>query len=190
MKYDTARVIITLDCPGSCWYCCNKQEGALDRAREIPTLDEIFDCVDYENVVITGGEPLGCIDRTFDVLHGLSDLRKEGRFGTFKLYLYTAIYDSDIDSLLPYLDGITYGLHAPEVGGDLSVADLNDFLAMQWLAFNKPSLSWRLWINAALNQVVPLIPSAWDRIVVANPQVPTCPVPDNEDLYILADDFK
>ena len=47
----TARVIITYDCPRDCQSCCNKHIG------DVPQV-KFEDLLSYEEIVITGGEPM------------------------------------------------------------------------------------------------------------------------------------
>lgn len=76
------RLLVTMDCPNNCPLCCNNQFDI----EKIPTVDRW----DYEEICITGGEPL--YRNSSDVIEIAKTIRKiQAMMGVkSKIYLYTA----------------------------------------------------------------------------------------------------
>lgn len=102
-KKTTARVILTFRCNRACPGCCN---GQLPEHRNIYKSDELMN---YEELVLTGGEPMLFQE---EVISLIDSLRQRGYTG--KVYMYTSFWDDTLRSkvLLSKLDGFTFTLHA------------------------------------------------------------------------------
>ena len=169
----TARLIITLDCPRSCPYCCNKQGDMLESATRISDLRELDG---YDEVCVTGGEPMIDPWRTMKIVAFLQT------FDFKKIYLYTAMFGLRMDRLLKMVDGVHYTLHAP-----LTRKDVNGFYRMQALVSDDPDKSCRLYIDPGIISPITIYPDAWARVEV-KPWLDDCPLPPNETLFILEDE--
>ena len=98
----TARVIVTMVCNRNCPGCCN------EAISKVASISDISILSDYEEVVITGGEPM---INPHTLLRFIKALRKQNK--RQKIYLYTACLTmDDHPTILKYLDGITVTVHA------------------------------------------------------------------------------
>lgn len=105
----TARVIVTLACNRKCPGCCNETIGKVASIGDISVLS------DYEEVVITGGEPMLNPDSLLRFIKALKKQNKRQR-----VYLYTACLSmDDYGKILNQLDGITVTLHAEATDDDI-----------------------------------------------------------------------
>lgn len=73
-----ARVIVTKKCNRKCKGCCNERLGLIDKV----SFEDLFK---YEEICITGGEPMLMSERVVEMIHRL---RLQGYTG--KIWLYTA----------------------------------------------------------------------------------------------------
>lgn len=103
--YRKARFLITLDCHRSCDGCCNSYGKIMGYARNVSSLEELFD---FDEIIITGGEPM---------LHGAETVKMirniKSMYPKKKIYLYTTLFNNYVLDILPILDGIHYTLHYP-----------------------------------------------------------------------------
>lgn len=109
----TARVIVTYDCPRHCENCCNEHIGNVPEVK----FEELLK---YEELVITGGEPMLLSPRVVEMIHRL---RAKGYTG--KIWLYTSQIKTARwadRAVLNEVDGITYTLHHKPSQADLSAA--------------------------------------------------------------------
>lgn len=99
----TARLIVTYRCNRSCPGCCNTHDNGV---REI---DDIRELLKYDEIVITGGEPMLIKEKLFHLILQLRDMDYKG-----KIFMYTAFWNDGIYSneILQSLDGITFTIHA------------------------------------------------------------------------------
>lgn len=105
----TARVIVTYKCNRNCPGCCNSK---LFNVRKVNNISELKD---YEEVVLTGGEPMLFAD---SLLKLIKELRRQNRIQ--KIFLYTACMEMDnYTKILNQLDGITVTLHAEATDNDI-----------------------------------------------------------------------
>ena len=105
----TARVIVTLACNRKCPGCCNETIGKVASIGDISVLS------DYEEVVITGGEPMLNPDSLLRFIKALKKQNKRQR-----VYLYTACLSmDDYGKILNQLDGITVTLDAEATDDDI-----------------------------------------------------------------------
>ena len=105
----TARVIITYKCNRNCPGCCNTTNQDV---REISSTKEL---AQYEEVVITGGEPFLYPN---ELLLFIRTLKRNNP--KQKIYIYTARLDIDAyTKVLNKVDGITVTLHAEATDDDI-----------------------------------------------------------------------
>lgn len=167
---NTARIIITTACPRDCPKCCNKSKLVLD---SMESIHKLSDLPQYENIVITGGEPLLIFNRTQKIIWEI-----RGLFPDSNLYLYTALYSPKIKLLFPYLVGIQYSLHNPFADEDKA-----GFYRFENKIENS-GLSCRLWFDRTIDSDIAIRPCRWDKIT-SGIMLDDCPLPKNEKLYIL-----
>ncbi len=102
-----ARIIVTTKCNRHCKGCCNDQEAF----KNIECLDDINSLLEFEEIIITGGEPMLIAS---EVYLFLSDLRKRLLYPG-KIYIYTALFNEllieDYSRIMDFADGLTYTLH-------------------------------------------------------------------------------
>jgi len=108
---NTARVIVTFDCNRKCPGCCNTK---LPEYRVVLNNEELME---YQEIVITGGEPLLMPDK---ILFFIFSMREKGYQG--KMYLYTSLWKENYiyKRILNSLDGFTFTLHAECTDTDIS----------------------------------------------------------------------
>lgn len=99
----TARVIVTFRCNRKCPGCCNLN---LPEYRKVHTDEELME---YQEIVITGGEPMLIPGKTLEFINRMWDKGYRG-----KMYLYTSLWNNKGISkeILKELDGFTFTLHA------------------------------------------------------------------------------
>lgn len=106
-KNKKLRLLVTTDCHNSCEMCCNKQF-------DFDTLP-VVDRFDYDEVMITGGEPLKDGKLTLKTVNTIKSIRdiwelmgnKDG-----KIYIYTASeYYFGLVKCVQLVDGIVYTPH-------------------------------------------------------------------------------
>lgn len=108
------RLLVTGKCHNNCPLCCNKQFNFNEL--------EVVDRWDYEEVMITGGEPLASGRTTSYLINMIMGIRAiwnaQGWKG--KIYLYTSTRRADlVIKIISYLDGIIYTPH--------NIKELNTF---------------------------------------------------------------
>lgn len=79
------RLLVTEKCPNKCPLCCNKQFNMND----IPVVDRW----NYDEVMITGGEPLAFPRKVRKLIRAIRHLNKISGVGC-KIYVYTSIANS------------------------------------------------------------------------------------------------
>ena len=106
------RLLLTTKCPNNCPLCCNKQ---FDLFKDVPIIDRW----NYDEFILTGGEPLMNITTLLDFIYNLTAIHKY--MGTSpKIYLYTSICNPHIwDEIIPFFDGITYTVHTQQNAKEL-----------------------------------------------------------------------
>lgn len=110
MEKKTARVIVTYNCNRSCPGCCNQHGNSV---RKVTNIEELLK---YEEIIVTGGEPMLVLS---DVLALVSTLKVLGYAGRF--YLYTAFWKPNFKNIaiLDEFDGITFTIHAEASDADI-----------------------------------------------------------------------
>ena len=98
------RLLLTAKCPNNCPLCCNKQ---FSLERDVPVIDRL----DYDEFILTGGEPLKFLTSVIETIHNISAVTDYMGINP-KFYLYTSICNPIVwNEILPYLNGITYTTH-------------------------------------------------------------------------------
>lgn len=178
-----ARVIITHECKRHCPYCCNKYKSIMALAKTVK-LDEIRE---YEEVMITGGEPGLNLPHTLNTIQRLK-IHNPGA----KFFLYSAWFLSDIEKLtdivgwvciLKEIDGIHYTLHE-----DYSDVDAKRLENLEEFMKNFPDKSFRLYVQPLIRDKVKFTPNLYKR-VESKPWITEdilC-LPKDEELFILED---
>ena len=114
----TARVIFTFDCNRRCVGCCNESMSLMSEARVICSTNDL---VGYDEVVITGGEPLLYPDALIDFIQNVRSANPKA-----KIYLYTATMPPHkpffIPLLMSLLNGIQYTIHAEAIQTDITIS--------------------------------------------------------------------
>lgn len=175
-RYKKARLITTLNCHRQCALCCNGQKGVKDAM-----IDAMLDDVlkeNYEEYIITGGEPLLNWERTSTIIGKILEYSFNDEFARIpKIYLYTTICIPEMVDVIKEVDGIQYSLHHP-----YSAEDETMFKKFQNLISWFPDKKFRLFIDPDIETTIPIIPYAWLR-VHSDPLMEECPVPDGELLF-------
>lgn len=91
-----ARLIVTYKCPNDCAGCCNK-DWKYDPPKPITHFD-------YDQILITGGEPLLFAERVMGLASAIRCMSKA------KIYVYTATVLPFL-WVMPFVDGMTLTLH-------------------------------------------------------------------------------
>lgn len=104
-----ARVIVTYQCNRICPGCCNS------KLFNVPKISNISELKEYEEVVLTGGEPMLFPG---DLLKLIKRLKRQNI--AQKIFLYTACLVADeYPKILNRIDGITVTLHANATDDDI-----------------------------------------------------------------------
>ena len=146
-----ARTIMTFDCQRDCDLCCNKYAPM----QRLMTPSSLEDLKAYDQVLITGGEPMLYPRKAVELAKAL---REQNPMQT--IYLYTALYSPYMEKILPYIDGVHFTIHYPTTR-----ADLLGFYKFQDLieGWNK---SFRLYLEPRVNHPIAVVPSRWTRVEV------------------------
>jgi len=103
-----ARVIVTHSCNRSCDGCCNKD---IDM-NKVKKVDNLNDLIDYDEVMITGGEPL-LLDQRVKSMASVLRYYSNQRGRIVNIYLYTAYCPDWPSPIIKMFDGIHYTIHYP-----------------------------------------------------------------------------
>lgn len=109
----TARVIVTYKCNRSCPGCCNGHGNAVKK------IEDIRELLGYEEIILTGGEPMLLKSKLLEFISGLKAREYNG-----KIYIYTAFFDAWNEhdrKALSMVDGITYTIHAEANDSDINL---------------------------------------------------------------------
>lgn len=174
-----ARLIVTLKCRRSCSYCCNNYKSLAQLRQPITDVSSL---AQYDEVLITGGEPMQNPARTMRILQLLREQNSKQ-----VVYLYTALYSLEVVAFLRLVDGIHYTLHAE--ADYLDIAGFERFQSHLYSSGAKKSH--RLYVNPELVGYVPVNPRLWSRIEF-KPWIDEahCSLPPNEELFILPESYQ
>jgi pyruvate-formate lyase-activating enzyme len=171
----TARVLITYDCNHNCEYCCNDYDIV---QKSIRVIDDISLLKDYEEVLITGGEPLFRAEYLVGLLNRLREQNSEQ-----KIYMYTAFHHKKFAQIYPLIDGVTLTLHKDDQ--DISELLLNFQLDMMIDGERKNN---RLSIDPDIDIMLLIIPMYWKSIKIKHWftwEEQSKVIPPHEDLFYL-----
>jgi len=180
MKKNTARVIVTDKCSRDCSYCVNKQRGGSMFWNAHP-LTDVQKLLDFEMILITGGEPLLVYDRVISLL-----IEIRAREEDIPVILYASRNLIDYPTwhrLFKFIDGVTWTVH-DEKDDLVHERDKQDLIDFQMNARIYTDKSFRLNLAPSLVDIYPIIPMVWDQIKIKT-WLGDCPLPDNETLFIL-----
>lgn len=155
-----ARLIVTRACNRSCAGCCNGYigKGTIPEPRRVGGIEPLMD---YEEVMITGGEPALVPMLSVAIAESL---RRKGFRG--RILMYSATFDRDFyEKISPFIDGIHFTLHA-----EATERDVFDFMAFQDWAFHSRSvtgvMSLRAYIDPRVKGEVVIRPGIFQRLEV------------------------
>lgn len=183
------RLLLTAKCPNSCPLCCNKQ---FNLEKDVPIISRW----DYDEFILTGGEPLQFPNSVIEIIHNISAITDYMGINS-KFYLYTSICDVYVwNNVLPYLNGITYTVHTVSNAKDLMrlIEVLRNFSGGYDSIFSGLSnITYKsLWLNLfpeskdLIDTELALTHYSWDDISNYFKIKPiewkeNCPVPEGED---------
>jgi pyruvate formate-lyase activating enzyme-like uncharacterized protein len=156
------RLLVTEKCNRNCVGCCNND------VKPSGVLFDVDECLDYQLIMITGGEPL-LFPEMLCLL--LETLKKNQRCPP--IYLYTAFCPSisHLKSIIPKLDGITFTIHDQQ--------GIEDFIKLnRYLYLSRLSLDKRL--NVFINIPLPII-NLYGWEVKFIDWIKDCPLPEGEE---------
>ena len=169
-----ARVIVTMDCPRNCENCCNKEE-VFNNHRVITDIKELLK---YDEVMITGGEPMLIPEKVLEFIHQLRTVHGYQS----NIYLYSALYNSTyMYDVLSNINGIHYTLHYEATDKDVFAVKI-----MSEIIKNYPNVLSRLAIDSRLYDRYDFSNidfTGWD-VVRKLKWLVNCPLPKNEELLI------
>ena len=167
------RLLVTQECPNHCPMCCN---NSWDFSK-LPVVDRW----NYEEIMITGGEPLLYPAYVSRLIRSIREIQKVMGIEC-KIYLYTSRALPIVGGLLYEVDGIVYIPH--------SKADIREFLRVNTvLLYTPPMSNISLRLNL-FNNMRSLIPEDTDlhRWKVKDIKwIKDCPVPEGEDFRRIAE---
>lgn len=171
-----ARVILNWDCNRNCDHCCNKALTAQ------PESCWVSDLADYDEVLITGGEPMLHPEDVADLVESLR-MQAEELGKPQKIYLYTALFSPWLFDLAAMVDGIHFTLHHP-----LTQTDWDGFNRFQRVIgkHQDSGKSFRLYIDSRVRVPISILPKFWSRVEIKAWQQ-DCPLPPNEVLLQMGD---
>lgn len=125
----TARVIVTLKCNRKCPGCCNTN---LPEYREAHTDEELLD---YEEIVITGGEPMLIPGKVLEFINRMWVKGYKGK--NVSVYLLLEWQRDKQRNFERKLDGFTFTLHAECTDADIvALRNLSNSGALQDKGFS------------------------------------------------------
>lgn len=169
-----ARVIVTWDCNRDCDFCVNKDPKIL---AQVGTCG-IADLKDYDQVILTGGEPLLYPKQLIAIIE---QLREQTPAEKQQVILYSALHTPWMCRVVDRLDGVHFALHTP-----LKPVDLKGFEYFQEMIslYEGSDKTFRLYIEPRITYPITIVPSRWDRVEV-KPWLEECPLPEGEELFQL-----
>jgi hypothetical protein len=138
---------------------------------------KLEDLAEYDEVMITGGEPMLYPARTLQVAEALKVQRPDRL-----VYLYTALFVTSVAQVLDVVDGAHYTLHADATGIDLA-----GVVWFQAMILGRKG-SYRLYVHPEAEGRLEVNLAAWTRIE-KKPWLgeDECCLPEDEELLVLED---
>lgn len=166
----TLRLLLFEECNRKCRGCSNK-------SWDLKNLPVCEDYSGYDEVLITGGEPLLDVHKVKEAIYKIKEQNE-----TAKIYVYTADVRNrdDIHELLYLVDGITLTLHTKQDAKDFYITNRRlSFLIRYEYAFKKKALSLRLNIFKNVRLTFQDNLHFW-KIKNNITWIKKCPLPENE----------
>ena len=156
------RLLVTEKCNRACPGCCNKDW-------DLKNLPVCNDFTGYDEIMLTGGEPLLDVPRLLDLVARIREAHDQ-----VKVLVYTA-YAERVLHVLPYVDGVTLTLHEPKGVSPLWELDnvLDELQDAPWVE----NASLRLNVFKGITNV---IPSTLWQIKSDIEWLENCPLPEDE----------
>lgn len=170
------RLLVTTRCRNKCPMCCNNQ---FDFSK-LPVVDRW----DYDEIMITGGEPLLFGNNLLGIILSIKDII-EVTGNTTKIFVYTSVCDYEkVLDILPEINGIVLTPHKESDIQDF--IQLNNFLSLRKDYFYVENASLRLNLFSDMKALLPkdIDLSLWQ--VKDMEWVENCPVPEGEDFRRIA----
>lgn len=164
------RLLVTSNCMNNCPLCCNRQFDI----NEIPIVDRW----DYEEIMITGGEPFLYPNRLEDFCKSIRELTSQMGCTPPKIYIYTSRckwYDIE-RAIKYYADGLVVAPHSKDDIVYFKETN-NKLLKYRYGKFLQCSL--RLKIFDEVKNALPENLRVWD--VSHAKWIENCPIPEGED---------
>lgn len=174
-KKKKLRLLVTDVCNNKCPMCCNKQFYVND----IPIVDRW----DYDEIMITGGEPLLFPNNLERLCNGVRELTNAMGLHP-KIYIYTSRCEwGYIDmAIRSYADGFVVAPHSKDDIAFFKETN-NKLLRRQYGKYKSCSL--RLKVFDEIKNALPENLSVWD--VSRAEWIENCPVPKGEDFRRIAE---
>ncbi len=171
-KNKKLRLLVTTKCPNKCPLCCN---NSWDFSK-LPIVDRW----DYDEIMITGGEPLIMVDKLCELADSIRAISKA--MGTNpKIYVYTAVCVWDkFDRALNHIDGIVLTPHNKNDVANFK--RLNELVDACTVLHNSPIKDKSLRLNLFPDIKELLKDEDLSQWKVKDMEwIKDCPVPDGED---------
>ena len=166
------RLLVTSKCPNKCPMCCN---NSWDFSK-LPVVDRW----NYEEIMITGGEPLKYVSKVIGLIHNIRGIAKLQ--GTSpKIYIYTSIASfGTLVNAIEVSDGVVLTPHSEK--------EVEHFIRVNNYLLQYPPENCSLRLNL-LSDIKSMLPkdidlSLWK--VKDMEWVKDCPVPEGEDFRRIA----
>ncbi len=173
-KSKKLRLLVTADCRNACMMCCNRQFNV----DKIPVVERL----DYDEIMITGGEPLLYPNRLERFCKGILDVTEQMGLRP-KIYLYTSRPEwlSFDRAVRYYADGIVV---APHSANDIKYFKQtnNNLLKYRYGKYLECSL--RLKVFPEVKDALPENLKVWK--VEDAEWIENCPLPAGEDFRRVA----
>lgn len=174
-----ARVIVTLKCNRNCENCCNKEEVF----NEHEILTNINDLLSYDEIIITGGEPMLIPEKIIEFIKNLKNINYLG-----KIYMYSALYNLKLSHyysrILMVIDGLQFTVHSE--AKDQEIIELKQLSESEFLNRLSEFKSLRLAIDSRLYDKYDFSNidfSNWSVVRKMQWRI-NVPLPQNEKLFI------
>ena len=159
------RLLVTKVCNRSCAGCCNKDF-------DLDSLPVITDFSNYEEIMITGGEPMLFASK---ILELIAEIRAQN--STCKIYLCTASTDVlENRAILSSIDGLQLSLHETNIS-EMTIFNFRQVILKDAREWRK--ISTRLSVFPEMENVIVIRPEVWDTIRFQN-WIENCPLPNDE----------
>ena len=166
-----------MDCNRHCENCCNKEEVF----EQHNVLNNIDDLLTYDEILITGGEPMLIPMKVRNFIK----LLREGKDYKGKIYLYTALYEKHLnkyyEEILDMINGLHFTVHNEAT--DKEIMQLKQ-LSESYLPLDDKSC--RLAIDSRLYDKYDFSNidfSPWS-VVRKLKWLVNCPLPEKEKLFL------